>query len=242
MNATATTPKTVAELKQEQSVLIQSLDDLKDLSKMEELMASLKAVKKQVADIEDERNARVGEASTLIVTNGIKLSELTEAARQMLGAVVARQSAAPTSTKKDDGEDKRERAANDLHPFGFIPFKDFGFTTTVATGKTNWTKETGLNWVMGQVYGPTPPTEFLQMVRAKVQKDGIAILDKHMSEDFKKWIDEGREGQGPAKGRTLYKNRDKFYSFFGLDKDGKPDPKNKNFIAATAEVKPAKKK
>lgn len=216
--------KTAAELKQEQANIIQSLADLKDVSKMEELMASLKAVKEQIADIEKERTASLNEVSKSILIHNIKFSELTEEARQMLGAVVASRAVSAPVTS-EGSEEKRERKANELHPFGFIPFKDFGFTPTshkIGKDGKDWTKETGLNWVLGKVYGPTNPTAFMDKVREKVQKDGIAIMDKYMSEDFKKWVNEGREGQGPAKGRTIYKNRTTFYKFFGLDKDGKP--------------------
>ncbi len=110
MNATATKTaakpaitKTAAELKQEQANIIQSLADLTDVSKMEELMASLKAVKKQIADIEHERTGSLNEVSQSILIHSIKFSELTEAARQMLGAVVAH-AAAPAAAKKSAGK------------------------------------------------------------------------------------------------------------------------------------------
>lgn len=110
MNATATKTaakpaitKTAAELKQEQASLIQSLADLKDVSKMEELMASLKAVKEQIAEIEHERDASIADVSKAIELHSIKFSELTEAARQMLGAVVAHAAAAPAKKSAATG-------------------------------------------------------------------------------------------------------------------------------------------
>lgn len=110
MNATATKtaakpaastepPKTADQLKQEQAVLIQSLADLKDVSKMEELMTSLKQVKVDIAEAEKDREVSLTEVSQSIVIHSIKLSELSEEARQMLGAVVA-QAAAPAPAKK----------------------------------------------------------------------------------------------------------------------------------------------
>lgn len=99
-------PKTAAELQQEEAGIYQSLKDLKDLSKMGELMASLKAVKEQIADIEKERTVSLKDVSEAILIHSIKFSELTEAARQMLGAVVANRAVAASDGTKKRGVPK----------------------------------------------------------------------------------------------------------------------------------------
>lgn len=138
------------------------------------------------------------------------------------------------SRKSAEASTGGTRSKNELHPFGMLPFKDFGFTPPTGV------KEAGLDWVHGKVYGPTWPTEYLKKVREVVMSKGIATMDKYMSPEFKAWLDEGVQGQGPAKGRMIYANRKKFNSFFGMKADGTPDPKSKYAVAPTAAKKTAK--
>jgi len=179
MNATATkkpaNTKTAAELRQEQAVLIQSLADLKDVSKMDELMISLKKVKEDIAEIEQEREASVAEVSKAIELHEIKVTELSEAARQALGAVIAQASAAATKKRGPaTGPPKIQKAGDVL--ISIAPKGGRGRSAT---------------YNKGQAIPQYVPESFKAMANA-TKGEFAAALTKHFTEAGKTYF--GTEG------------------------------------------------
>lgn len=76
-----------SELQKTQAEVLQSLADIKDIKAMDALMSKLKKVKEDLGKYEEERAATIGEISSAIVESEVKFSELSEAARQVLGYV-----------------------------------------------------------------------------------------------------------------------------------------------------------
>ena len=192
MNATATKSaakpaitKTAAELKQEQATLIQSLADLKDVAKMDELMASLKSVKEQIAEIEHERDASIAEVSKAIELHGIKLSELTDAARQVLGAAVARAAAAPAKKRGPAEGSTRKRQE------GAVLIKTKGDSGPPAQYKEKMIKAptVGQNWK--QLYEANKDS-FEAALATKFTEEGKVYFAKPENraelEEFMNWV------------------------------------------------------
>lgn len=98
-----------AELLKTKAEILQSLDDTKDVKGMDGLMAKLKKVKEEIVKFEEERTVTIGEISSAIVESEVKFSELSEAARQVLGVVAAsakpaKKSSGTAATQKKTGE------------------------------------------------------------------------------------------------------------------------------------------
>ena len=73
-----------SDLQKKQTELIQSLATTDDLKALDGLMTNLKKVKEDIGKFQKERAATVGEIAAAIVEYQIKLSELSDAARQVL--------------------------------------------------------------------------------------------------------------------------------------------------------------
>jgi hypothetical protein len=70
-------------------------------------------------------------------------------------------------------------------------------------------------------------------------KGGVKALDEalaHATEDFKKWLEVFKVGEGPAKGKQIFENKRKFFALFGLN-ENRETPEQ----AAAKKAAPAKK-
>ena len=82
--------------------------------------------------------------------------------------------------------------------------------------------------INGVRYGPGWKQKFIDYL---VGKDGdtfggvkaLEEITPHLNEDFKKWLEVGKEASGPAKKLgMLYLNKRAFYKYFGLDENKQP--------------------
>lgn len=206
--------KTVVQLTAEIAVLAGGLATA-DSAKEEEILAGIRSKKARIAKLNESREIALKDMEQNIAMFGFKLSELSEATRAILGARAA--GAGGSAASAAEGEKKKNQRAAEVD-FGLIPFADFGF-------KPAKTADKALHFKVNKMYGPTENGEFLKIVRAEVMKKGAGILDKYMSDSFKAWIAEFKEGEGPKKGQKLYLNKRDFMSYWNLKEDGSIDEK-----------------
>lgn len=117
-----------------------------------------------------------------------------------------------TSTKE-----KKEKTTVEKAPLyiGVFQFADYGFTMPMkADGVTPMGHgETELNWDWNKRYGGLSWQQ--KFINAIIAKGYEAILEKATPE-FKSWLMESVEGQGPAKGKKLFKNKREFLGMFDI--------------------------
>jgi hypothetical protein len=117
-----------------------------------------------------------------------------------------------TSTKE-----KKEKTTVEKAPLyiGVFQFADYGFTMPMkADGVTPMGHgETELNWDWNKRYGGLSWQQ--KFINAIIAKGYEQILEKATPE-FKSWLMESVEGQGPAKGKQLFKNKREFLGMFDI--------------------------
>lgn len=118
-----------------------------------------------------------------------------------------------TTTTKE----KKETTTEQKEPLyiGMFNFADYGFNMPMkADGKTPMGKgETDLNWDWNKRYGGLSWQQ--KFINAIIAKGYEQILEKATPE-FKSWLMESVEGQGPAKGKQLFKNKREFLGMFDI--------------------------
>ena len=152
-------------------------------------------VKKNITSTQDGVDTVVGQ------TNGVTLKDLTKALKNF----------GSTGTSAEAG----------TIAVGTFKLADYNFTHPKAT-------EPEFVWEFGKRYGGLAWQN--GAVAAITHKKGDtfggtealdAVLEKATPE-FKSWLEEYREGQGPSKGKKIYDNKRAFYKYFGLDENREP--------------------
>lgn len=114
-----------------------------------------------------------------------------------------------TSTKQKSGEEVKP-----LY-IGVFKFADYGFTMPFKKdGKSLMGDgETELHWDYNKRYGGLSwQQKFINVIKAKGYQHILEVAEP----EFKSWLMESVEGQGPAKGKQLFKNKREFLGLFDV--------------------------
>jgi hypothetical protein len=114
------------------------------------------------------------------------------------------------SNKTKIKEDKEHKPTLNV---GTFQFADYGFTMPIKVSGEAASDATEFTWNWNQRFGGRNWEN--GMVRAIIEK-GVDHFLSVASPAFKEWLKIGEEGQGPAKGRTIYQNKRDFLAKFGM--------------------------
>lgn len=111
----------------------------------------------------------------------------------------------------------KQKSDEEVKPLyiGVFKFADYGFTMPYKKdGKSLMGDgETELHWDYNKRYGGLSwQQKFINVIKAKGYQHILEVAEP----EFKSWLMESVEGQGPAKGKQLFKNKREFLGLFDV--------------------------
>ncbi len=121
----------------------------------------------------------------------------------------------PETTAEPEEEEKQPIIV------GKFKLADYGFKMpTRKKTNTPFSTATEFEWNFNRQYAGT--SWELKFINILVEK-GLDDLEKHLTKEFKDWLEVCTvPTKGPFSGKSIYKNKRKFYKRFGLDENKHP--------------------